>query len=94
MQMENRRISIIVKGLVQGVYFRYFTREEAMKIGISGWVRNLSNGDVEIEAQGTEDNLELFLKQVRKGPQLSRVDSIDVNDLPLSENENGFAIRY
>ncbi len=92
--MENRRISIIVKGLVQGVYFRYFTREAAVKIGISGWVRNLSNGDVEIEAQGTEDKLELFLKQVRKGPQLSRVDSTVVNDLPLSENENGFAIKY
>lgn len=92
--MESRRILIIVKGLVQGVYFRYFTQEAALKIGINGWVRNLSNGDVEIEAQGTEDKLELFLKQVRKGPQLSRVESTDVTDLPVSENENGFVIKY
>jgi acylphosphatase len=69
--MESRRVSIIVKGLVQGVYFRYFTHEAALKIGISGWVRNLPDGNVEIEAQGTEDKLELFLKQVRKGPKLS-----------------------
>lgn len=92
--MESRRILIIVKGLVQGVYFRYFTQEAALKIGINGWVRNLSNGDVEIEAQGTEDNLELFLKQVRKGPQLSRVESTNVTDLPVSENESGFVIKY
>ncbi|NLL14447.1 MAG: acylphosphatase [Fibrobacter sp.] len=93
--MESRkRILIIVKGLVQGVYFRYFTREAAMKIGVNGWVRNLSNGDVEIEAQGTEDKLDLFLEQVRKGPQLSRVESTDVTELPLLENENGFVIKY
>ena len=65
--MESRkRILIIVKGLVQGVYFRYFTREAAAKIGVNGWVRNLSNGDVEIEAQGTEDKLDLFLEQVHR----------------------------
>jgi acylphosphatase len=65
-----------------------------MKIGVNGWVRNLSNGDVEIEAQGTEDKLDLFLEQVRKGPQLSRVESTDVTELPLLENENGFVIKY
>lgn len=85
---------IVVKGLVQGVYFRYFTREAALKIGVSGWVRNLLNGDVEIEAQGTEDKLELFLKQVRRGPELSRVESTDVTDLPLAKKENGFEIKY
>lgn len=92
--MESRRILIIVKGLVQGVYFRYFTRETALKIGVSGWVRNLPNGDVEIEAQGTEDKLELLLKQVRRGPKLSHVECTDVTDLPVSENENGFVIKY
>ncbi len=92
--MDGRRISIIVKGLVQGVSFRYFTRESALKVGVSGWVRNLSNGDVEIEAQGTEDKIEIFLEDVRRGPQFSYVESTTVTDLSLSENESGFAIKY
>ncbi len=92
--MEIRRISVIVKGLVQGVYFRYFTREAAVKTGVSGWVRNLPNGDVQIEAQADEDKLELFLKYVRKGPELSRVENTEVTDLPVLENEDGFVIRY
>lgn len=92
--MKIRRISVIVKGVVQGVYFRYFTREAAVKTGVSGWVCNLPNGDVQIEAQADEDKLELFLKYVRKGPELSHVESTDVNDLPVLENEDGFVIRY
>ncbi|HEX2958226.1 MAG TPA: acylphosphatase [Chitinispirillaceae bacterium] len=91
--MEIRRISVIVKGLVQGVNFRFFTSEAALKTGVSGWVRNLSDGNVEIEAQGTEERLERFIREVRKGPRLSLVESTSITDIPVIDNENGFVVR-
>lgn len=92
--MDIRRISVIVKGLVQGVNFRYFTSEAALETGVSGWVRNLSNGNVEIEAQGTTEKLEKFIQQVSKGPRLSHVESAAVSDIPVIDNENGFFVKY
>ena len=69
-----------VKGRVQGVGFRFSTVREAHKIGVNGWVRNASNGDVEVWAESTPDKLEIFLAWLRKGPQFSRIDSVAVEE--------------
>jgi len=67
---------ITVSGRVQGVGFRYFTQEKASSLGLTGYVRNLFNGDVEIVAEGDDKTLAKFIKEIRKGPPLSNV--IDV----------------
>lgn len=66
----------LVSGRVQGVGFRWFVQQQANKLNISGTVKNLINGDVEIIAQSDISTLENFKSQVRKGPALSRVDTI------------------
>ncbi|GGE45299.1 acylphosphatase [Pullulanibacillus camelliae] len=90
-----QRLHIIVKGLVQGVGFRYFTQSNAVKHQLKGWVRNLTNGDVEIDVQGASSNLEHFINAIKAGPPYGRIDAIHINDdsLPL-KGYTTFNITY
>ena len=54
------RVHVTVSGMVQGVGYRYFTVTEARKLGLAGWVRNLMNGDVELEAQGARSDVAML----------------------------------
>ncbi len=62
------RYHMLVSGLVQGVGFRYFVWQNALRLHLTGWVKNLDSGDVELEAEGSADKLDAFIKQVEKGP--------------------------
>ena len=83
------QIRIIVKGKVQGVYFREFTKRKALSLGLKGTVRNLSDGSVEIFAGGKSDRLEELKEWVWEGSPYSRVDAVIVSqdtskrDLPI-----------
>lgn len=92
---EKVRMRAIVKGIVQGVGFRYFTVYQAQRIGgITGYVRNLRDGNVEVVAEGEKDKLEQLLVQLRKGPTGARVTGVDVFwEQPTSEFTN-FDIRW
>ena len=83
-----------MSGVVQGVGFRAFTQRVAESLGLSGWVRNLPDGRVEVLAEGDEEVLCHFVKELWKGPRLSRVDRLEI----IKEEENeplfGFSIRY
>ena len=67
-----------VRGLVQGVFFRASTREKAATLGLTGWVRNLADGRVEAVACGESAQLELLEQWLRRGPELAKVDSVEV----------------
>jgi acylphosphatase len=67
----------IISGHVQGVGFRYFCRNKAQQLGISGWVRNTEEGKVEVLAEGSPSRLEPFLKYVHKGPPHAIVESVE-----------------
>jgi acylphosphatase len=71
---------LIVRGRVQGVCFRAWTIRRAGEIGLTGWVRNCANGDVEAVVQGDDSAIGRFLALVRKGPPAARVDSVEVRD--------------
>jgi acylphosphatase len=73
------RLSAIVRGRVQGVFFRDFTRTQAIALGLTGYVRNLPNGTVEAVAEGSREALESFLAQLRVGPPSARVDRVDAH---------------
>jgi len=88
------RLRIFVHGLVQGVGFRAYTRRVAESLGLLGWVRNLPDGRVEVLVEGDEEVLCQFVKELWKGPRLSRVERLDIIKEEKDEPISGFSIRY
>ena len=72
------RVHVSITGQVQGVFFRRSAKIEAEKLGIVGWVRNESDGSVEIMAQGEKKNVDKFIKWCKKGPPFARVEKVEV----------------
>jgi acylphosphatase len=75
-----QQIRLLVLGRVQNVGYRYFTRKTAIKLGISGSVRNLPDGNVEIVAQGTPEQLEILKEELLRGPISAKVSKITCLD--------------
>ncbi len=75
--MEKAAAHIIVRGKVQGVWFRASAREKANDLDLAGWARNCSDGSVEIHAEGDEQGLEQFIAWCRQGPVSAEVSSVD-----------------
>jgi acylphosphatase len=69
---------IVVSGMVQGVGFRYFVLHHAIQLGVTGLVRNLPNGDVEIEAEGSRESVESLIVYARRGPRSAVVSNAAV----------------
>ncbi len=88
------RMRLFVSGVVQGVGFRAYTKRVADSYGISGWVRNLPDGRVEILAEGDEEVLCHFIKEVWRGPRLSEVEKIEIHKEEPDEPLHSFDIRY
>ena len=92
--MEKNRIHIFVSGRVQGVFFRDFTRQTALGLGLIGWVRNLADGRVEIIAQGEKEILNQFIELVKAGPPASKVKDCQIDWGEFKAEFKGFEIRY
>lgn len=75
------RKHVIVRGTVQGVGFRYWTRAEALRLGVTGWVRNRLDGTVEVEVEGTAEAVEAMLRWLSSGPTSARVEGLDAKDI-------------
>jgi len=88
-----RRVSFKVVGRVQGVFFRASAREEAKRLGVTGWVRNASDGSVEGEAEGDASAVDAFVAWLGRGPTGSRVDRLDVDDGTYCGQSDRFEIR-
>lgn len=88
------RVHVFISGRVQGVFFRDYTRREAEKLGLRGWVRNLPDGRVEAVFDGPEDSLEKMIAWCRQGSPRARVDNVEVLPEPESGGESftGFRI--
>jgi len=81
-----------VRGQVQGVFFRASTEAVALRLGLSGWVRNSENGDVELIACGTVRQLDELEKWLWQGPSSARVSGVQ-RALAAFQNFNGFEVR-
>jgi len=90
--LTEKRINIIVGGLVQGVGFRMFVVREASARNLSGWTRNRLDGTVEIEVQGNSGLVDELLRKARIGPFRSRVTSIKVREMAIDASEREFRI--
>jgi len=94
MSTDSKRYSMIVMGRVQGVGYRFFAKETADRYGISGWVRNCFIGDVELEAQGQQELLQQFLKELKKGPPMGNVNDIHTKEIEVVKEEKQFSVRF
>ncbi len=87
------RAHLKILGDVQGVFFRRSAKIEAEKLGIVGWVRNNSDGSVEIMAQGHEDKIKKFIAWCKKGPPFAKVENVEVDWQKGLENLDDFSIH-
>ncbi len=92
--MATVRLRALVEGRVQGVYFRDFTRQEAERLGLSGWVRNLKNGAVEAEYQGPEAEVKRLTAWLHQGSPRAQVLRVQTWPCPPLTEESGFLVRY
>jgi acylphosphatase len=86
------RFHLVIRGLVQGVSFRAYAREEARRLQLTGWVKNLPNGDVEAVAEGEARQLESFAAWCAHGPSEARVESVKQETVPATGEFTSFAI--
>ncbi|KAF2274007.1 Acylphosphatase [Westerdykella ornata] len=91
-RMSSKRISFKVDGYVQGVNFRSFTQKQANKLGLTGFVRNASDGTVQGEAQGSDETLEDFLQHLHSGPRAATVTGVEHSDMPTKAGESNFSV--
>lgn len=87
-----KHFNITVHGKVQGVYFRASTRDEAERLGIHGYVRNLPDGNVYLEAEGDEEAMQRLLFWLESGPPAARVDKLDIVSGDI-KGMKGFEVR-
>jgi len=81
----------IVKGHVQGVFFRASTQEQAKHLNIQGWAKNLNDGSVEVLACGDETKIEQLKKWLHQGPPMAHVESVSCNLVELSQCPTDFS---
>ena len=93
MKEEKRRIRLIIQGRVQGVWYRGSAQEIASELGLTGWVRNLFDGSVELVAEGERPSLDALKSWCREGPPLARVYDIQEEQLPPCGEPATFEVR-
>lgn len=86
-------VKVVVKGRVQGVGFRWFTREKARDLGLAGYVRNLSDGNVEVCAEGGQQEINELISMLRQGPSWSQVTDLEIDDAPVLGKYEDFNVR-
>lgn len=88
-----KRLHLTIKGRVQGVFFRASAQASAVKLNLSGWVKNLSDDRVETVAEGEKRDLEKYLEWCRKGPPAARVTDVVVSWEVATGTLRGFSVR-
>jgi acylphosphatase len=91
---DSTQVHLLIRGRVQGVFYRASARQEALRLGLTGWVRNCPDGSVELLAQGPRELCEALLRFCHEGPPAARVDEIDVRWGEPDLEHAGFSVRY
>lgn len=91
---QKTRFEAVVKGRVQGVWFRNFTYKEARRLGLTGEVRNLPDGNVRVIAEGDESALKALIKKLNEGPPLAHVQNVRVNWENYLNQYQSFEVAY
>lgn len=92
--MEKSRVHLIIKGYVQGVFYRASTRDTAVRLGLKGWVRNLPDGSVEVVFEGPVDKIQQAIHWCREGPPGASVLKISEKWQDYTDDYDSFEVRY
>ena len=92
--MSQVRAEVRIQGQVQGVSFRHYTRQTAQRHDVTGWVKNLSDGDVAAVFEGSKENVEQVVEWCRSGPSSARVENVDVAMKEFKGEFSSFDIRH
>ena len=92
--MEKARAHVLISGKVQGVFFRASTQDEALRLGLKGWVRNLPDGRVEAVFEGDKKAIEEIIKWCHEGPPWAKVKEVKVEWQPYRGEFERFSILY
>lgn len=87
------RYYMVFDGRVQGVGFRYTAYTQAEKLGLTGWVRNMTNGMVDAQVQGEDSKISRFILSLQKPNHFIRVDDVSIKEIPVVDGEDRFRIR-
>ena len=91
--MQKRQVYIVIGGRVQGVGFRYFAQHKTDELHITGWVKNTSDGKVEIEASGEVQNLNTFIDWMKIGPARAVIQTFSISDITSERTFTQFIIH-
>lgn len=86
------RAHIFITGRVQGVFFRKFTHDYAVRLGLTGWVKNLPDGRMETVAEGEKEKLIELIELIKKGPPLAKIEKVEVSWEKAIGEFDGFSI--
>jgi len=92
--MAKSRSKVLVKGIVQGVNFRYYTQRQAIKYNITGWVKNLPDGSVAAVFEGEEQDVEAMIQWCRHGPPSAQVTELIVQPEEYRGEFRSFSVRF
>jgi len=88
------RIRAFINGRVQGVYYRAETQKQAIELALTGWVRNLADGRVEVLAEGDQQSVRQLMAWLRQGPPRSRVDEVEESNETYTGEFDSFSINF
>ena len=94
LKSETVSFEATIRGAVQGVNFRLYTRCQAVRLKVAGWVRNQPDGSVKVLAQGRTSTLHEFIALLRKGPDMASVTDVDINWIPTGEIRSDFRVLW
>lgn len=90
-----KRYYIVFRGRVQGVGFRFTAQRIATMLGLTGWVRNLYNGDVDCEVQGNPNKIYQFIKELMTNDRWIRIEDYSMKQIPVTDSDHGkFSTKY
>ena len=92
--MDKVQTRVRIEGLVQGVNYRYSTRQKAQELGVNGWVRNLADGSVECLLVGERDKVEALIRWCHQGPPGARVKKVTTHGEEYRGDVEGFSITF
>ena len=90
--MRLKAVNVLISGRVQGVFFRHWSREQAARLGVKGWVRNRYGGAVEGHFEGPEEAVDALVALCRSGPPMAVVDNLEIEEAGI-ESSADFAVR-
>lgn len=92
--MNKQCIEVKISGKVQGVYFRAHTKDQAEKLGLKGFVKNMADGSVMATVEGTSEQLNAFINWCKEGSPNSNVKNVEISYVKNHDSFNGFEIRF